>query len=168
MIDMKYYISDSYIDPTDMNPRTDIRIFDNKYGIGEDRLQRCTVKFDGSKLTLLFRSDPIEIIDLNMNTKIINGVKYIPINQAYMLGHEFLKYRIIEAIRTNVTHSDYLKESDCCDPSDLHNFILLLTTRLQMTEESKKLVLVEGDSTGGSRDTKYQAIFKFRGKSSNI
>lgn len=139
MIDMKYYISDSYIDPTDMNPRTDIRIFDNKYGIGEDRLQRCTVKFDGSKLTLSFSgSDPIEIIDLNMNAKIINGVKYIPIKQAYMLGHEFLKYRIIESIRTNVTHSDYLKESDCCDPSDLHNFILHLTTRLQMTEEPKK------------------------------
>ena len=172
MIDMKYYISDSYIDTTDNNPRTDIRIFDNKYGVGEDRLQRCTVKFDGSKLTLSFPgSDPIEIIDLNMNTKVINGVKYIPINQAYMLGYEHLKYKIIEAIRTNVTHSDYLKESDCCDPSDLYNFILLLIRRMQM-EEPKPLVLVEGDSTGGDthgvRNAKYQSLFKFRGKPSTI
>ena len=168
MIDMKYYISDSYID-TDNNPRTDIRIFDNKYGIGEDRLQRCTVKFDGSKLTLSFSgSDPLEIIDLN----IINGVKYIPINQAHMLDNKYLKYKIIEAIRTNVTHSDYLKECDCCDPSDLDNFILLLITQMQMTEEPKTLVLVEGDSAvdglNSARNAKYQSLFKFRGKSSNI
>ena len=172
MIDMKYYISDSYIDTTDMNPRTDIRIFDNKYGIGEDRLQRCTVKFDGSKLTLSFSgSDPLEIIDLNMNEKIINGVKYIPINQAHMLDNKYLKYKIIEAIRTNVTHSDYLSKCDCCDPSDLDNFILLLVTRMQMTEEPKPLVLVEGDSTGGDtgyKNANYQTLFKFRGKSSNI
>ena len=172
MIDMKYYISNSYID-TDNNPRTDIKIFDNKYGIGEYCLQRCTVKFDGSKLTLSFSgSDPIEIIDMNMNAKIINGVKYIPVNQAYMLDNEFLRYKIIEAVRTNITHSDYLKESDCCDPSDLYNFILLLIRRMQMTEEPKTLVLVEGESTGsdtqGERKAKYQSLFKFRGKPSNI
>jgi DNA gyrase/topoisomerase IV subunit B len=103
-----------------------------------------------------------------MNTKIIDGIKYIPVNQAYMLDNKYLRYKIIDTIRTNVAHSDYLKESDCCDPSDLDNFILLLITRMQMTEEPKKLVLVEGESTGGSRDVKYQSLFKFRGKSSNI
>ena len=172
MIDMKYYISDSYID-TDNNPTTDIRIFDNKHD-SRYCLQRCTVKTDGSKLTLSFSgSDPIEILDLNMNAKIINGVKYIPINQACMLDNKYLKYKIIEAIRTNMTRSDYLIESDCCDPGDLHNFILNLIRRIQMmTEEAEKLVLVEGDSTGsdtqGTRKAKYQALFKFRGKSSNI